>query len=175
MNDTTLTAMDGTPATPKQRQVDWFRVYVVDHYTKDELKMTDDSFDYFVDAITEFLDDLFETYKDLYRKFLVYYDGRQRCRVGQALLIHAEEHPEWHVRIIRPPYHRHRGFAKNYAQYITKTLLPNAVLVVRDDRFKKSEVEAYVTSVVQHKIANADTCFRLQILLPQLQSQSFQL
>ncbi len=160
-------------SAPSGRRPDWFRVYIVDFYTKEARKMTEESFEYFVAAIEEFLDELHSTYKDFYEKFLVYYDGRHQCRVGQALRIHSSEHPEWHVRVMRPPCHIRRSASKYFATSATNKLLPNAILVLRDDRFQKPEVESYIGFAVRHKITNSDTCFRVQILLPQLQSQSF--
>lgn len=162
---------DRQVAEPKART--WFKVFMSDHYTRDAVKMTDDSFEYFASAIADLLDDMHTMYGESYTKFIVYYDGRQNCRVGQALLLYTADHPEWEVRVVKPPYHLYRNAGHSSAKKTTERVLPNVILVIRDDRYENPTVENFVTFAVQHKVTNSDTCFRVQILLPQLQSQSF--
>lgn len=151
----------------------WFKVFINDQYTREAVKMTDDSFEYFASAIADLLDDMYTTYGGSYTKFLVYYDGRHSCRVGQALLLYTAEHPEWEIRKVRPPYHLYRSAGYSSAKKTTERILPNVILVIRDDRYEQPAVESFISFAVQHKVMNLNTCFRVQILLPQLQSQSF--
>lgn len=137
--------------------------------------MTDTAFNYFATSVSTFLDELYEAHRILYTKFCVYFDGRRQCRVGQALYGHAEEHPEWNVRIMRAPYHKWKGAAQRHSFTTTAKLKPNAILVVRDDRYPRPEVESFIGYAMRYKIVNSDSCYRVQILLPQHQSRCFEL
>lgn len=150
-----------------------FRVLTNDAYTKDQLEMSEEEYDAFADKISDFLDELYRRYCPAFDAFQVIFDGRRRGRICQSVLAHINDHPEqgWALRIARAPYHRWKGSGRIHGQMVANRTLPNAILIIRDNRFERSEVEQFVNFAAVHKVQHSDTCFQVRILLPQFQSK----